>query len=82
MDNTPSAALKSLNSRHKKRRPRTSFFVELVGRGNLNPLSKQLIYKIYIDFYFWLEYQLEYSTPLDYSFAFDLTSTLRNHDWQ
>ena len=28
--------LYSLDFRHKKRRPRTSFFVELVGRGRLN----------------------------------------------
>jgi len=41
-----------------------------------------LIYKINIDFDFWLEYQLEYCTPLDHLFAFDLTSTLRNYDWQ
>jgi len=54
----------------------------LVGRGNLNPFGKILIYNINIDFYFWLEYQLEYCAPLDHSLAFDLTSTLRNHDWQ
>lgn len=53
----------------------------MMNRGDFNLLSKLLIYKTNIDF-FWLEYQLEYSTPLDYSFAFDLTSTLRNHDWQ
>ena len=51
-------------------------------RGKLNPISKILIYKTYIDFYFWLEYQLEYCTPLDHPFAFDPTSKLRNHDWQ
>ncbi len=36
----PPKALKlpySLNFRHKKRRPWTSFFVDLVGRGDLNP---------------------------------------------
>jgi len=54
----------------------------MMNRGDFNLLSKLLIYKTNIDFYFWLEYPLEYSTPLDYSFAFDLTSTLRNHDWQ
>ena len=54
----------------------------LVGRGNLNWLSKLLIYNINIGFCFWLEYQLEYCIPLDYLFSFDLTSTLRNHDWQ
>ena len=51
-------------------------------RGNLNPISKILIYNINIYFCFWLEYQLEYCTPLDHPFAFDFTSTLRNHDWQ
>lgn len=32
----------------------------LVGRGNLNLLSKMLIYKANIILFFWLEYQLEY----------------------
>lgn len=45
-----------------------------LGRGNLNPFSKILIYNINIGFYFWLEYQLEYCTSLDYPFAFDLTT--------
>ena len=68
-----------LNYRYKKRRPWTSFFV---GWGNLNWLSNLLIYNIKNDFNFSLEYQLEYCTPLDHPFAFDVTSTLRNHDWQ
>ena len=50
----------SLNPRHKKRRPRTSFFVDLVGRGNLNRSIKLLIlidkYRLSI----FLEYLLEY----------------------
>ena len=52
-------ALILLDFRHKKRRPWTSFFVDLVGRCHLNLLSKLLIYKINIDFSFWLKYQLE-----------------------
>ena len=64
----------SLNPRHKKRRPRTSFFVEVVGRGNLNRLSKLLICNINVFFGFWLEYQLEYCTLFDHLFAFDLTT--------
>ena len=46
--------------RHKKRRPWTSFFVELVGRGNLNGIHNKLIYKVNIRFVFLLEYLLEY----------------------
>lgn len=37
---------------HKKRRPWTSLDDEVVGRGNLNPIVKVLIYNIYIFFYF------------------------------
>jgi hypothetical protein len=48
-------ALVFLNFRHKKRRPWTSFFVEVVGRGNLNQLGKSLIYKINNYYYFWLD---------------------------
>jgi len=36
----------------------------LVGRGNLNLASIILIFKVNIRFYFWLEYQLEYSAKL------------------
>ena len=75
-------ALILLDFRHKKRRPWTSLDVEVVGRGNLNWPSKLLIYNINNDFNFSLEYQLEYCTPLDHPFAFHLTRTLRNHDWQ
>ncbi len=71
-----------LDFRHKKRRPWTSLDDEVVGRGNLNRFCKLLIYNVNSDFNFLLEYQLEYCTPLDQPFAFDLTSTLRNHDWQ
>ena len=60
MDHPPSAALKFLNSRHKKRRPRTSFFVELVGRGNLNCEFMLLIFLVNTFFIFLLEYRLEY----------------------
>ena len=49
-----------LNPRHKKRRPRTSFFVEVVGRGNLNRSFNLLIIKDYLRFDFLLEYLLEY----------------------
>jgi hypothetical protein len=48
-----------LNFRHKKRRPRTSFFY-LVGRGNLNSSTNLLIFIIKFTFLFSLEYQLEY----------------------
>jgi hypothetical protein len=41
-----------LDFRHKKRRPWTSLDDEVVGRGNLNPFVKILIYNINIDFYF------------------------------
>ena len=54
----------------------------LVGRGKLNRFGKLLIYIINDYFNFWLEYQLEYCTPRDHPLAFDLTSTLRNYDWQ
>jgi len=50
---------------------------DLVGRGNLNPLSKVLIYGVNLDFYFWLEYQLEYCTPRDQPFAVDFAVNLR-----
>ncbi|MDY7530777.1 hypothetical protein RGV33_03640 [Pseudomonas sp. Bout1] len=50
-------------------------------RGNLNPLSKLLIYSVNIDHYFWLEYQLEYCTSVDYPFAFDLARTFWNRVW-
>ena len=60
MGHTPSAALKALNSRHKKRRPRTSFFVELVGRGNLNLDRIYLIYNGLLFLKMSLEYLLEY----------------------
>lgn len=33
-------------------------------RGNLNPLSKIMIYIANICFYFWLEYHLEYRAKL------------------
>lgn len=59
-----------------------SVTLELVSRGNLNLLGNFLIYKYLYGLDFLLEYQLEYDTPLDYLFAFDLTSPLRNHDWQ
>lgn len=49
-----------LNSRHKKRRPRTSFFVELVGRGNLNRIVKLLILIGNFLFEICVEYLLEY----------------------
>jgi hypothetical protein len=54
----------------------------LVGRGNLNPFGKILICKYLCRFEFFLEYQLEYGTPLDHLFAFDLTSTPRSHGWR
>jgi hypothetical protein len=44
--------LSSLDFRHKKRRPWTSFFVEVVGRGNLNLYSMSLIIKINLFFLF------------------------------
>lgn len=50
----------ALNPRHKKRRPWTSFFVDLVGRGNLNWKSIILIYKVINRFELFLEYLLEY----------------------
>lgn len=65
-----------------KKKTSEDVFLRLVGRGNLNWLSKLLIYNINNDFNFSLEYQLEYCTPLDHPFAFHLTRTLRNHDWQ
>ena len=49
-----------LDFRHKKRRPWTSLVDQMVGRGNLNPISKIMIYMVNICFYFWLEYHLEY----------------------
>ena len=54
----------SLDSRHKKRRPWTSFFVELVGRGNLNSYLILLIFIANIWFCFSLEYHLEYLAKL------------------
>ena len=54
----------------------------MVGRGDLNPISMLLICRCFMDLDFLLEYQLEYDTPLDYLFAFVLTSPLRNHNWR
>jgi len=54
----------------------------LLGRGKLNLISNVLFYIINIDFYFRLEYQLEYCSPLDHPFSFNLTITLRYHDWR
>ncbi len=38
--------------------------LRLMGRGNLNLLSKIMIYMVNICFYFWLEYHLEYRAKL------------------
>ncbi|MDY0833438.1 hypothetical protein [Pseudomonas sp. SED1] len=46
----------------------------LVGRGNLNLLSRLLTYKVNIVFCFWLEYQLEYRAKLVARLHFDLTT--------
>ena len=54
----------------------------MVRRGNLNPAGKILIYNIYIDLIFLLEYQLEYNTLRDHPFCSRSDSTLHNHDWQ
>lgn len=48
-----------LDFRHKKRRQKTSFFVRLVGRGNLNLAFILLIIMINKRFVFYLGYQLE-----------------------
>ena len=59
----PLAALRSvylLDFRHKKRRPWTSFFDHLVGRGNLNRFFKMMILKYYFRLNILLEYLLEY----------------------
>jgi hypothetical protein len=40
--------------RHKKRRPWTSLDVEVVGRGNLNLICNELIYKGFYDCIFFL----------------------------
>lgn len=50
----------SLNPRHKKRRPWTSFFVEVVGRGNLNLKDILLIFIVKNLLKLFLEYILEY----------------------
>ncbi len=60
----------SLNSRHKKRRPRTSFLVQLVGRGNLNLNHNILIFNDIYGLIFVVEYHLEYRFPKRY-FAWD-----------
>ena len=52
MGHTPSAALKALNSRHKKRRPRTSFFVELVEPGGFKINNNLLLFKCLFIFYY------------------------------
>lgn len=46
--------------RHKKRRPWTSFFVEVVGRGNLNCVRNGLILRSIFYLMVSLEYRLEY----------------------
>lgn len=53
-----------LDFRHKKRRPWTSFFDHLVGRGNLNWSRKLLILKELILFFLGLECFLEYANNL------------------
>lgn len=71
----------SLNPDNKKPAISAGFFWILVGRGNLNPRSKVLIYSVSLDFHFWLEYQLEYQleycTPRDQPFAVDFAVNLR-----
>jgi len=65
----------------QKRRPWTSFFVQL-GPGDLNLVGKILIYKNSYRLIFLLEYHLEYGTPRDHPFCSRSDSTLYNHDWQ